>query len=259
MTDLIIKQVPKIIESPTVIMQSKSFKSRITIFGEVYSGNNPILAVLELHPSKNNVFIDEIKLASAYPKNNAQNFINSSDILYIDSNKNRVDNWIRFTGLQLPVNQTIINSNNSISNFDKNVKNSFTVDSDGNTLSEQQQEYFKDSKVRDEDGKLLVVYHGTSEDFTVFDREKGRSNMDIQGSFFSPWELDARGYGANVRAFYLNITNPASEALAYKTLRKFQGQNNAGLKAREYLERLGYDGVNNGNEEYIAFYSNQEC
>ena len=84
--------------------------------------------------------------------------------------------------------------NNSISNSDENVKNSLDVDSDGNTLSKQQQEYFKDSKVRDENGKLLVVYHGTSEDFTVFDREKGRSNMDIQGSFFSPWELDANSY-----------------------------------------------------------------
>ena len=37
----------------------------------------------------------------------------------------------------------------------------------------------------------------------------------------------------------------------------FVGQNNAGIKAREYLESLGYDGVNNGGEEYIAFYSNQ--
>ena len=111
--------------------------------------------------------------------------------------------------------------------------------------------------MRDENGNLLVVYHGTSEEFTVFDREKSRHNMDIQGSFFSPWELDASGYGNNVRAFYLNITNPASESLGYKALRRFQGQNNTGVKAREYLESLGYDGVNNGNEEYIAFNSNQ--
>lgn len=47
----------------------------------------------------------------------------------------------------------------------------------------------------DEDGKPLVVYHGTDADFTVFDRTKGRSSMDIQGMFFSPWELDAQGYG----------------------------------------------------------------
>lgn len=136
-------------------------------------------------------------------------------------------------------------------------KFSLDVDSDGNKLTQQQAEYFKNSKVRDEDGNLLKVHHGTSESFTVFDKTKGRANMDIQGMFFSPWELDAKGYGENVNAYYINITNPASEQMGYKALRKFQGQNNAGVKAREYLESLGYDGVNNGDEEYIAFNSNQ--
>ena len=130
-------------------------------------------------------------------------------------------------------------------------------DNQGRNLTKEQQEYFKDSKVRDEDGNLRVVYHGSSEDFTVFDRTKARANMDIQGNFFSPWDLDAQGYGENVRAFYLNITNPAPEDIAYKALNKFKGQNGAGIKAREYLESLGYDGVNNGDEEYITFYPHQ--
>ena len=131
------------------------------------------------------------------------------------------------------------------------------MDSTGRELSAEQREYFKDSKVRDEDGNLLVVYHGTDADFTVFDASKGRANMDIQGMFFSPWELDAQGYGKNVSAYYLNITNPASEALGYKALNMFKGENNAGVKAQEYLQSLGYDGVNNGDEEYIAFYPEQ--
>lgn len=43
-------------------------------------------------------------------------------------------------------------------------------DSSGRTLSEEQAEYFKDSKVRDEDGSLKVMYHGTTQHgFTVFD------------------------------------------------------------------------------------------
>lgn len=130
-------------------------------------------------------------------------------------------------------------------------------DSEGNKLSKAQQEYFAESKIRDEDGNLRVVYHGSAENFTVFDRTKGRANMDIQGMFFSPWEDDAMGYGENVQAYYLNIKNPAPEFVGYKALRKFQGQNNAGVKARDYLESLGYDGVNNGDEEFIAFHSNQ--
>ena len=46
-----------------------------------------------------------------------------------------------------------------------------------------------------EDGTPKIVYHGTSEKFTVFDMDKTRSSMDIQGAFFSPWEIDAAGYG----------------------------------------------------------------
>ena len=109
------------------------------------------------------------------------------------------------------------------------------------------------SRIVDEDGKLLKVYHGSDAQFDVFDRSKARSKMDINGSFFSPWELDAQGYGSNVRAFYLNIANPAPEQVGFRALNRFKSQNQAGIKAREYLERMGYDGVNNSDEEFIAF------
>ncbi len=102
-----------------------------------------------------------------------------------------------------------------------------------------------------------MVYHGTREDFTVFDITKGRANMDVQGMFFSPWSDDARGYGDNVRAFFLNIKNPADEKTGYRALNKYEGQNEAGVKAREYLVSSKYDGINNGNEEYVAFNPNQ--
>ncbi len=51
-----------------------------------------------------------------------------------------------------------------------NKKSSYSkVDTEGNTLSEAQQEYFKDSAVRDTEGRLIPVYHGTEKGgFTVF-------------------------------------------------------------------------------------------
>ena len=50
----------------------------------------------------------------------------------------------------------------------ENVKYSLS-DSDGKQLSKEQQEYFKDSKVRDENGSLKVMYHGTPNgNYTVF-------------------------------------------------------------------------------------------
>ena len=121
----------------------------------------------------------------------------------------------------------------------------------------QFKEWFGKSKVVDEEGKPLVVYHGTDSDFTVFDMDKTRSDMDIRGAFFSPYEDEFIGYGKNVRAFYLSIQKPATAEQAYKALRMFQGEKDAGTKARDYLIKQGYDGVIDEGYEYIAFYPEQ--
>lgn len=94
------------------------------------------------------------------------------------------------------------------------IRYSRRMDSDGNELSEQQAEYFEDSKVRDADGNLLVMYHGTDADFTVFDRafigSKGR--FEGAGFNFTPSESRASGYSGKgtILSGYLNITNPLS-------------------------------------------------
>ena len=50
---------------------------------------------------------------------------------------------------------------------------SLTKDSDGNALTEAQAEFFKDSKIVDENGNLMPMYHGTKMGgFTVFDGGK---------------------------------------------------------------------------------------
>ncbi len=128
-TDSIIKQVPNILENPIIIMESKTKPDRLTMFGEVYAENNtPILAILELNPvTKNDISLDEIKIASAYAKDNAQRLIDTSNIKYIDKNKNRVNTWEKRTRLQLPVGDSNVNSINSISKVSGNVntKHSF--------------------------------------------------------------------------------------------------------------------------------------
>nr|DAI72390.1 MAG TPA: PolyVal ADP-Ribosyltransferase [Caudoviricetes sp.] len=107
-------------------------------------------------------------------------------------------------------------SGDSISQNRKNATTfSLDVDSEGRKLSEEQKEYFKDSIVRDENGNLLTMYHGTPNgDFTVF-------KNDIQ--FFTPnrWYADfyqepsasSRKAGKTVTnkktyEVYLNITKP---------------------------------------------------
>ena len=118
------------------------------------------------------------------------------------------------------------------------------------------------SKIVDENGEPLVVYHGSDAEFEVFDRTKGRNGMDIQGMFFSPWDYESEGYGKNVRAFFLNIKNPATGSKSYEVFSKYESENYAGIKARDELEHSSYDGVVSGDMEdedleFIAFEPNQ--
>ena len=66
-------------------------------------------------------------------------------------------------------------------------------DSDGNQLSEDQQEFFKDSKVRDSKGNLIVLYHGTSvfDNITEFRTKAYKSNRAV-----GLWLSDSHHLGA---------------------------------------------------------------
>ncbi len=110
---------------------------------------------------------------------------------------------------------------------------SFSLDNKGRKLSKQQQEYFKDSKVRDNNGKLLTVYHGTRNDFTIFDLTKaGQSNglESTVGFWFTESQDGAKQfsnevwYGDNEEAkameVYLNIKNPKIYEKADYTIQK---------------------------------------
>ena len=123
MTDDVIKQVPYILESPVIVMRSKTKSERITMFGEIYDDHDvPVLAILELNPTnKDGVALDEIKIASAYGKDTSpQKLIATSETLYIDPDKNRTKNWMKHTRLQLPVVNIQSGSKNSINHDEQN-------------------------------------------------------------------------------------------------------------------------------------------
>lgn len=94
----------------------------------------------------------------------------------------------------------------------QNIVNSFdeykfsVSDSDGKQLSKGQQEYFKDSKIVDEKGNLLKVYHGSPNAFTTF--RQGKADGWGTGIYFTNNKAEASEYGNNVVEAYLNITNP---------------------------------------------------
>lgn len=148
-------------------------------------------------------------------------------------------------------------------------------------LTKEQEEYFKDSKVRDENGNLKVMYHGTSAGgHTVFDPYgKAKYGLFGVGSYFTDNKSVAESYtekgkGNNKQIYetYLNITSPIdmdaaadptawSKALPdvnfpaegtnedfYRTMEEyFEDQEysrwEASEAALEVMESMGYDGI----------------
>lgn len=90
-------------------------------------------------------------------------------------------------------------------------------DSAGRELTEAQQEYFKDSKVRDADGKLKLVYHGSAAIFTKFSADFMSQNgsSEGQGFYFTDYKPMAQGYeknGGQLLEGYLDIKKPLSDS-----------------------------------------------
>ena len=107
--------------------------------------------------------------------------------------------------------QSMQNNKNNTSNEARSMKRNTNkvTDSEGRTLTKQQQEYFKDSKVRDKNGNLLVMYHGTDRAFTEFKNkyiQHGRAVTD--GFYLTPDRTNASEYGNNIMELYANIKNP---------------------------------------------------
>lgn len=161
------------------------------------------------------------------------------------------------------------------------VKYSLSADSDGRRLSDEQREYFKDSKVVDENGNLKVMYHGTSGGgHTVFDPYgKARYGLFGAGSYFTDnkdvaesYTNKGKGKSPQVYETYLNITNPmdmdaAADAEAwakampdvrfpevgtneafYRAMEEYfedaeYARWEAAETAMEVIEGMGYDGI----------------
>jgi hypothetical protein len=124
--------------------------------------------------------------------------------------------------------------------------------------------WFKDSKVVDEDGEPLVVYHGTVSDFSEFDfgklGEESGHPTSILGFFFTPDigiandvvtpELGGIRKNASIMPVYLNIKNPYR--ITAEQFTRIYDKNEetwdantskAMINLRAVVERKGYDGI----------------
>ena len=123
MTIDVIKNVPNVLENPVVVMQSKTRLDSITLLGEVYANGEPVMVAMQLSPSgKSGRLLNYSKISSAYVRSNLQDLLDTSDVLYVDPNKKRTNNWLSALGLQLPVGLTKYGSIDKVTYYDETVK-----------------------------------------------------------------------------------------------------------------------------------------
>ena len=121
-------------------------------------------------------------------------------------------------------------------------------------------QWFGDSKVVDEQGNPLVVYHNTNADFNAFDVSKSRQSQDIPGIFFTDSSTEWADMGKRQIQAHLSIKNPyIGNYTNYKGIRG-GSTDTAFQKIRDALIKDGYDGIitkDGGTTEYIAFFPEQ--
>ena len=112
---------------------------------------------------------------------------------------------------------------------------------DGSTVWQNFTEWFGDSQIVDADGKPMVVYHGTNEEFDTF--ETGRGDM----IFVSPSKELAEGFGENIVESYIRSTKPFNGVKNVKDIKDFVKKNYEKIKKeidRETDERGNLDDLN---------------
>lgn len=116
--------------------------------------------------------------------------------------------------------------------------------------------WFGDSKVVDEEGKPLVVYHtgtmGDSYDITKSRSYNGTPDYEIPGIYLTADKEESLEYGdkSQIKALYVSIQNPYS-GNTYDLHKKL----GTWRKVMDYLKDEGYDGIVNDDDlgEIIAF------
>lgn len=104
-----IKKIPEMLEDPVLIAKSQNAgrgskqNTRLLIYGSVNAKDGrPAMVVFDLRPVENNFVIDDMqKVNSMYVKDNAENLLSKSEVLYAD--KKRATKLLRSIGFQMPI------------------------------------------------------------------------------------------------------------------------------------------------------------
>lgn len=265
MSLVMLEHLPELLEHPVAIIESatRPNDSIVAIVDGTIDGKNVIAPItIQTTSRANDVQIDANHLASVHGRGNVENLFkkalqkenaDSVGVYYLD--KNRASILFGDIRVQFPEISEQAGLIHSIFDAGGSVKQK----SMEQTETRQFKRWFKDSKVVDEDGKPLVMYHGThaeNGDFHVFDYSKAvkRGGLGLKalgaGNYFTATHLSGNErYGSRVIEAYLSIKHPfevdAGETFG-EAVQSKMGLDTKGMSydaIQQAMRERGYDGV----------------
>ena len=211
----VIDKMPELIADPLAIFKSNSERGKYVAVLDAQVKGDPVTAIISPSASGGYTFVP-----TAYERESFANFVkstqNANNVVYVDSNRS-----------SLP--HTLIQA---VSVGNKDPKHSIaTKEGLVKRYFENRKNFLNGSKVVDEKGQPLVVYHGTHHKFNAFDTKKFGSNTGGsvlgEGFYFTdtPKIAEQYAYGFfgsgkgkgnnNVMPVYLFMKNPAMSKKGY--------------------------------------------
>lgn len=231
-----VSRIPELLRSPAAVLVAKGRpESLVFVTTETDYRGRPI--IIPVKANGTNLAYDGVEgpahvVTSMYGREDFGKFfsdaVNRGELVYYK--KERIDPILTNAGYQSSGLLSGIDSDTIVGQVNPIVKNpgerkfSITQDSEGRELTQEQKDFFKDSKVLDDTGHLKVMFHGTNvnKEFNIFDTYGGKFGLFGNGSYFTDTKTVAESYtqkerGTNPRVYevYLNITNPLDMDAAF--------------------------------------------
>lgn len=214
----IIKKLPDVLEDPIAIMSSLTQpKTSIVVLSDLISDDKGIVIALAVKDGE--LEVEDYVVTSAYGRTgeNLKRLFEKSSFYYVNKDKIKTRNALSALRVQFPSSTMgsglIKRLPQSMLSVNNNADFSINVDSDGNNLSEKQAEYFNDSKVRDDNGRLIVMYHGSKmPGFTEFNPDYSDDGISL---FFTDTPDMAASYSGTEYEFLPDKKYTLEELNAY--------------------------------------------
>ena len=254
MGEEMLKKLPELLQKPVAVIESATRPSDSLVAivqGEV--NGHQMMAAVEVGGigQQNGEQINVNMISSAYGRKNAittllENAIekeNNQSIGVYYINKTEAHDLYARSGVQFPGTALQDGLNHSIFDAGSPVNKNYLPQ----TETRQFKRWFGKSKVVNDDGTPKVVYHGTINNFNIFNTE----------AYFTDDYMNADGYaaGENIMEVYLSLKNPLvidAKGAKWDNLNTEYGNSTQSIAANAHIHEK-YDGIifENINDSWI--------